>query len=145
MAQRGSVDSKKISDISKGEAFIPHIRGLYLSDAWRTLPINARKLLDFLSLEHMSHAGTENGFLKAPYSHLEDYGINRRFINKAISDAEERGLLVAERGPRIARNRKYTNTYRITYFKYKEVDSKTGGIIYRPPSHEWKRYKKNSS
>jgi hypothetical protein len=48
------------------EPFVMLPRELIASDAWRSLGINGRRLIDFLLLEHMGHGGKENGKLKAP-------------------------------------------------------------------------------
>lgn len=64
------------------------------SEAFRTLGIHARRVLDALLIEHNAHAGTENGRLVATYDQLErDFGISRRKISPAIHDLEKRGLI----------------------------------------------------
>lgn len=60
--------------------------------AWR-LSGTAYRIFMFLLDEHMSHAGTENGQLAAPYSQLEDLGIRRNSIRPAFSELIEAGLI----------------------------------------------------
>jgi hypothetical protein len=82
----------------KGETFVKLPRDLLESSAWRGLSINARRLLDFLMIEHLAHAGKENGFLVAPRRQLEAAGIGARHISPAIDEAIEVGLLDCKRG-----------------------------------------------
>jgi hypothetical protein len=56
--------------------------------------------MDFLMLENMRHAGTENGNLLAPYDQLVDHGIGRRLIPEAVNEAERLGLIAVQRGGR---------------------------------------------
>ena len=51
-------------------------------------------------IEHLRHGGADNGSLLATYNQLEAFGIGRRFIFGAIREAEQRGLVVVERGGR---------------------------------------------
>jgi hypothetical protein len=80
------------------EAFVKLPRTLLESEAWRSLGINARRFLEFLMLEHLRHAGKENGSLLAPRRQLELYGIGTRHISRAIDEAERLGLVECERG-----------------------------------------------
>ena len=68
---------------------------LVCSDAWRAMGINARRLLDFLLVEHRKHAGLENRNLKAPYDQLEVFGVTRSEIRGAIEDFTQRLYLMA--------------------------------------------------
>jgi hypothetical protein len=68
------------------------------SAAWRSLSINARRLLDFLIIEQIRHAGKANGALQAPYSQLVKFGITRRLIGRAIEEAERAGFVECRRG-----------------------------------------------
>jgi len=82
----------------EGAAWVWQTRELRASDAWRTQGINARRFIDFLLLELMRSAGKTNGMLKAPYQDLEDFGISTSLIADAIREAEELGLVDADRG-----------------------------------------------
>ena len=48
------------------EAFVKLPRDLLESEAWRSLSVNAWRLLNFLMIEHMKHGGKGNGRLLAP-------------------------------------------------------------------------------
>ena len=77
-----------------GEPWIWLTREMLESDAWRTAPINTRRVVDRLLLEHMAHAGTENGNLACTYQDFEKYGVTRRLVSKSIADAVARGLTI---------------------------------------------------
>ena len=68
------------------------------SPAWQSLGINARRLIDFLMIEHMSHGGRHNGYLLAPREQLENFGIGRRLITGAIKEAQAAGLIDVKPG-----------------------------------------------
>ncbi len=84
------------------------------SEAHRSLGINARRLLDFLMIEHMHHAGTENGNLLAPYNQLVKFGIPRSEISKAIDALIASGFVEVARGERLG-GRPGASRYRLTW------------------------------
>ncbi len=84
----------------KGEPFVCMTRELLVSVAWRARSANAARLIDFLLVEHMNHAGTENGNLKATHEQLRAYGLSANSIRDAVEEAEFLGLLQFERGGR---------------------------------------------
>ena len=69
-------------------------REMLESEAWSTAPINTRRLVERIILEHMAHAGTENGRLICTYRDFERHGIGKRHIAGAVEDAASRGLIV---------------------------------------------------
>jgi len=73
-------------------------RSLLESAAWRGLSINARRLVDFLMIEHMRQGGKRNGFLLAPRRQLWDFGIGSHFVSEAIAEVERAGLVGCRRG-----------------------------------------------
>ncbi len=113
----------------KGEPWVWQPRELIASPSWRLRSINCRRFIDFLMVEHMNHAGTENGRLQATYDQLVLWGLPRSEIRKAIEEAEFLGLIGYRRGGRWAG----TNTpsiYRLTFLPDHESN---------PPTNEWKR------
>lgn len=116
----------KLMKPPKGEPFVWLTRELLESDAWQSLGINARRLIDRLLLDHMSHAGTENGRLKATHAQLEQFGISRRHIPTAIADAEHVGLIDVCRG-----GRHVATTYTLTWLPLPNGT---------PASNRWKLY-----
>ena len=93
-----------------GEAWVWMTRDLVESDAWRSMGINARRFIDFLLIEHMGKAGTQNGKLKAPHRQLEAFGIGRRLIADAIRETELLGLVECRRAGQRA-----PSTYTLTW------------------------------
>lgn len=135
--------SFKFSDVNKapeGESWIRLTALRLASMAWRARSVNAMRLLEFLELEHMNHGGKENGRLKAPYAQLVDFGISRRLINPAITEAEALGLLRVERGQLRGRQMRADSLYRLTYLPFSQQDRATGSTVWCSPTDEWKRY-----
>jgi len=140
MGKRFDTRADKVSSIPNGEPFVQLTRELIASDAWRSMSINCRRLIDFLMIEHMNHAAFENGYLKATYKQLEEFGINR--VHEAIKEAEDKGLLLVEHGFRKSLNESSPNTYQLTFFKYKTI-TENNVALYCAPEHQWKRYTLN--
>ena len=99
------------------------------SDAWRGLNANARRLLDRLMLDHMDHAGTENGNLIATYEQLIKHGLTGDAIKTAVDQAEAFGFIKVNRGGRWAGTNK-PSTYRLTWI---------GDKYHNAPTNDWKR------
>ena len=87
---------------AKGEAFVKLPRDLLESTAWRSLSIHARRLIDFLLIEHMRHGGRENGRLLAPRRQFEAFGIAPEFClcGDRGGRARRPHRLQTRRGPR---------------------------------------------
>jgi hypothetical protein len=64
-------------------------REMMESPAWRALGtcegVNERRVVERLMLEHMAHAGTENGNLVVTYRDFEAYGVRYKSIKTAIA------------------------------------------------------------
>lgn len=96
--------------------------------AWRRLSANARRVIDFLQIEHIRHGGYENGILKAPYDQLEEHGIRRGTINKAITEAQLAGFIDVVRGGRSMEGDK-SSLFRLTWLP--DLDG-------NPPTNRWR-------
>jgi hypothetical protein len=108
------------------EQFVMMPRALLESNAWRTLGINERRLLDFLMLEQMRHGGRKNGDLVAPHRQLVETGIGGRFIATAFQNLEARGLV------RCQRHDAYSpNTYELTWLPCRGS----------PAVNDWRRFR----
>jgi hypothetical protein len=92
------VVTTKVSGPPKGQPWIWITQDVLCSPAWQNLGINARRLIDFLMIEHMSHGGKHNGYLLAPREQLETFGIGRRLITGAIKEARTAGLIEVKPG-----------------------------------------------
>ena len=117
-----------------GKPWVWHTQELLASPAWKAQRINGRRLIDFLLIEHMAHAGLENGNLLAPYDQLVTFGLARRLIWETIDRAEFCGLIRVKHGGRwVGTNQ--PSTYRLTFLS----DSDR-----HVPTDEWKRVSKKS-
>ena len=96
------------------ESWIWMTRRMIESDAFRALGINARRVLDFVILDHMAHAGTENGRLCAPYSQLVLFGVAKSEICSAITELETFGFIEVTKGQRLG-GRQQASRYRLTW------------------------------
>ncbi len=105
-----------------------HTSKLMESPAWRLRSINARRVIDFLEIDHMAHAGTENGHLMATYDQLAEFGVPRSEIRGAIEELEFLGLIRWERGGRWAGTNQ-PSKFRLTYYADRNHNSAT---------NEWK-------
>src|SRR5262245_50639346 len=78
----------------EGEPWVWLTRELLESAAWRTAPINTRRVVERLIIEHMAHAGTDNGDLVCTYRDFERFGIRHPSVKPAVDDAVNRGLVL---------------------------------------------------
>jgi hypothetical protein len=106
-----------------GQPWVWLTRDLLTSPAWRALGINARRLIDYLLIEHMGHGGTRNGFLLAPWRELELFGIGARHISAAIKEVQRLGLVRCRHG--VGRQ---PNHYSLTWLPLSDGSA---------PSNEW--------
>lgn len=88
----------------------------------------ARRVLDFLLVDHMAHAGTENGALMATYDQMIAGGLPRRLIAGAIRELENLGLIRAERGG-ICGGQRNATRFRLTFYATKDG---------QPATNDWK-------
>ena len=112
----------------KYEPWVWQTRELIASPAWRHRNINTIRLLDFLMIEHMNHAGTENGNLKATHQQLRAYGLSANSIRNSIEEAVFLGLIRHVRGGRWAGSNQ-PSSFRITFLPDRDGN---------PPTNEWK-------
>ena len=121
--------------------FVAHCRDLIESPAWLTMPVNTKRFIEFLELEHLRHGGRENGELLAPYNQLMAFGISRRLIPATISDAVTRGLVeVTHRGRSHHFGRKVDpSRYRLTYLQW--ILRGATGPDWIPPTNDWRAYR----
>ncbi|MCB2081951.1 MAG: hypothetical protein H6908_00670 [Hyphomicrobiales bacterium] len=138
MAAKIHGELSRVSKIPKDTRWVVVTQEMLFSPAWRGMSINCRRLMDFLMLEHMAHAGTENGNLYATYDQLEAFGIPRRLVHRTLTEAERLGLVLIERGGR--KNQYHTHPTRFTLTCYPALyaDS-TGRRLYAEAGHQWRR------
>jgi hypothetical protein len=105
---------------------------LIMSEAWRALGINARRIVDRVLIEHIGQGGMANGELCVAYGDFEQHGASPNHIAAGIAEAEAAGVLVAlRRGKHAGRNA--PTFYRLTWMGgWNKLREKI------PPSNEWK-------
>jgi|GEM_PF-1723851 len=108
--------------------FVAHTREMLESVAWRSLGINARRVLDRIEVEHMAHAGTENGSLPVTHADFIAAGVSRNQVTKAVRELHDAGFIDYRRGGRYG-GEKRPSIYRLTYI----------GTPDWPATNEWKR------
>jgi hypothetical protein len=117
----------------QGESWIWLTADMLESAAWRSMSLNARKIVDRLIVEHLAHAGTENGNLITTYSDFQQFGLRRRSsIAPAIIEAETLGIIdVIERGGSAYAEFRNPSRYALAW-----LDRKDG----TPPTNRWKTF-----
>ena len=119
----------KLKRPPKGEPWIWLTRELLTSDAWGHRGTNCARLIDALLIEHMNHAGTENGNLKSTHEQLTAYGLTPCKSREAIEEAEFLGLIEFQRGGRWAGTNQ-PSRFRLTFYADRE---------FCPATDDWKR------
>ena len=76
--------------------WMPIGREMLRSGAMRALSLHARRALDRIMVEHMDHAGQENGRLKVTWQGIEKFGVHRSFIKRALGELAAVGLVAIE-------------------------------------------------
>jgi hypothetical protein len=105
-------------------------RELLSSNAWQTLSINERRVIDRLLIEHMNHAGTMNGQLRVSHRQFIKCGVTKNKVAPAIRGLVARGLVritPTESGGDI---RGYYQ-YRLTFLP----------ANYKEPTNEWRSFR----
>lgn len=124
---------KKMNRPPPGEPWVWHTEEMLSSPAWRGLSLAARQVLDRVILEHMNHAGTENGNLPVTYDDFEGFGVRRKSIKKAIDLCVALGFLdVVTPGVRSYGSARRPTRYGITWLPRADRT---------PASNRWKRIK----
>lgn len=120
----------KVHRPPKGEPWVWLTRKLVSSDAWRARSHNTVKFIDFLCVDHMNHAGTENGALQATYDQLRNFGLSANCIRDAVEEAVFLGLARVEfLGGRWGGTNR-PSRYRLTFLPDRQNNL---------PTNEWKR------
>ena len=110
--------------------FVAYRREMLESPAFRALSHSALRILHRLEIEHMAHAGTENGNLICTYQDFVDYGVSMGAIKPALSQLVALGFIQIEiHGRRSSGGVKIPSRYRLTYLREGGVDAK--------PTDEW--------
>jgi hypothetical protein len=136
--QKGRGNSPKISllrnrnAVPAGEPFIWFTREMLESPAWRAMPPVARQIVDRIVIEHLHHAGNENGKLPVTYDDFARYGIRRMSIKFGISVAVALGWVdVVEQGHRGAADDRRAARYALTWLDRWDTT---------PRTNRWKQF-----
>jgi hypothetical protein len=141
MSKRTSFHPGKAAKAALGtNGFVGHTPELLASHAWRGRSIHLVRVLDRLELEHLAHAGKENGFLTVTYDDFTRYGVSRRFILPALAEGVARGLiLITHQGGYAGAGRQDPSRYQLTYLQWKFIPA-VGPPQYLEPLNEWRRF-----
>jgi hypothetical protein len=106
------------------------------SEALKSLSGNAHKVLARICIEHMAHAGLENGRLKVTYSDFQAYGIPKRAIPYAIKEVTAAGFArVTQPGRRVCgADKGAAAQYRLTWLSVALPGD------HSPATNEWKAF-----
>lgn len=114
--------------------WVPHTREMLESPAWMVMlrSSTAYKVLSRIELEHMRHAGQENGQLICTYADFEAYGVRRKSVPDALLYLERLGFIeVTVRGRGGNADYNTPNRYRLTFVLGNNIE----------PTNDWKRIK----
>jgi len=113
-----------------GEPWIWFTREMLESDSWSAMPLYARRVVERVVLEHMSHGGAENGGLPVTYDQFEEFGVRRATIKVAITIAVELGWIdVVQPGLRGHGSARRPTVYGLTWLPRAD---------WTPPSNRWR-------
>lgn len=112
---------------NRSEQFVKHPRDLIESDAWRSMTINEHRFVERLEIDHLTHAGRENGKLRATYEQLEAFGIGRRLIARTCDSLQQKGIIDATKG-----GMRIATRYALTWLPLHDGSG---------PSNRWRTYK----
>jgi hypothetical protein len=131
-----------VREIAKGTPFIMLSRAALEALLERPPSRRGFQMLLRLALEHLAHAGTENGCLVVTRRQFtEQARISPQFVAPTKEELIELGWLVVEHDGQYAGGAKRDpNRYRLTCFKSKSF-SATGAPVYFEPTHEWQDVK----
>jgi hypothetical protein len=119
-----------------GEPWVWLTRELLESDAWRTMPRATRLVVDRVMIEHMAHAGTQNGALIVTYADFIRSGSRRAGLPEAISDAAARGLItVTQKGRASSGPDRWPSKYALGWLPLLDGSS---------PSNRWKAWRRRA-
>ena len=142
MSKKTSFSPSKAAKAALGtNGFIPHTPELLRSEAWRGRSIRAVRILDRLELEHLAHAGKENGFLSVTHRQFVECHLSSNDVKPGIEECVARGLLiVTHQGGYSGSARDNPSRYQLTYLPWKLIPA-TGPPQYLDPTHDWKSFK----
>jgi hypothetical protein len=103
-----------------GEPWIWLLAEMLSHVGWRALSINARRVLERIMIEHMAHAGKENGNLIVTHRQFQEYGVNRNAVADAIAELEYFGWIKVTRKGRGGVGTGHPNHFLLTWMPEKD-------------------------
>jgi hypothetical protein len=117
----------------KGPTESPYIKlraEMLSSQAWRDLTPAAKKVIERLIIEHIQHAGKDNGRLICTYPDFERHGIRPGSIAPAIRLCVKLGFVVVTQQGRRTPDHNWPSHYRLTFLPTADAN----------PTDEWKHF-----
>lgn len=132
--------SKKSRKGAPAGPFVMHTREMFMSPAWRVLSLSARRLLDRIEIEMMSHGGPRwNGRLPVTYGDFIKHGVRRNSIAPALREVVALGFVeITDQGRGGNAAYRKASKFRLTHHPFKEDPD--GEVLYEP-TNEWRRFK----
>jgi hypothetical protein len=110
--------------------FVPYLREMLNSPAFRILSPSALRVLHRLEIEHLSHGGKSNGKLVVTFNQFVEHGLHRHAIAPAIRELVALGFIEITQQGRAGNAHGYQpSQYRLTYLPTAEAG----------PTHEWRQ------
>jgi hypothetical protein len=111
--------------------YVPHLRELIESPAWRALSLSGRRVLDRIEIEYLRHGGKDNGRLPVTFEDFVAYGMDRHAIAPGIRELEDLGIIeITQHGHAGNAEFRRPNHFRLNYLP-------GGGAA---ATHEWRRF-----
>jgi hypothetical protein len=108
--------AKRAGQIPKGEPWIWLTREMLASPAWKAMNRSQRRLVERVMIEHMNHAGTENGNLIVTYTDFREHGIRDKSVRTDIAIAEALGWIeITVKGKASFEDQHYPSRYALTW------------------------------
>jgi len=114
-----------------GGGWVAHRLSLLTSPAWQRRPRPLVKIMDRLEIEHLRHAGNENGNLCVSYDQFVAFGVSRKAIKPALELGEALGLLEIVRVENWEGSHRPPNLFRLCYLPAKGK---------KAPTDEWRSH-----
>jgi hypothetical protein len=142
--KRASYRSRDIGGPPNGQPWSWYSVEMMRSDAWRDMSINARRMLDLLEIEHLTHGGYENGNLVVTYNQFVAGGIRRESIFATIAELEGLGWIEVARGFSRGFARSVPHRFRLTHRRTRIIPE-IGAPYLVQPTDDWRRYHSEKS
>jgi hypothetical protein len=141
MAERGIGSSiagrgrkEKLNRAPEGENWVWVTRAMLESDAWGALSLAARRVIDRIMVEHLAHAGTENGNLVVTYADFRKFGIRPNSLKKAINLSVSLGfIIITEKGRSSVGPDRWPSRYALGWLPLKDGT---------PAANRWKAWRR---